>query len=112
MPGLLIFGLGYTAGRLADRLRADGWRVTGTSRGGRGGTINFADHGAVLRALADASHIVSSVPPEETGDPVLTHYGAALAASGAWLGYLSSTGVYGDAGGGWVDETAPTGMGR
>lgn len=112
MPGLLIFGLGYTAGRLADRLRADGWRVTGTSRDGRGGTINFADHGAVLRALADASHIVSSVPPEETGDPVLMHYGAALAASGAWLGYLSSTGVYGDAGGGWVDETAPTGMGR
>jgi nucleoside-diphosphate-sugar epimerase len=62
-------------------------------------------------ALADASHVLSSVPPGGEGlDPVLEHYGDALA--GKWLGYLSSTGVYGDSGGAWVDESAPTGLGR
>ena len=54
---------------------------------------------------AQATHILSSVPPLVDGDPVLTTYGDVLA--GKWLGYLSSTGVYGDAGGAWVDESAP-----
>ena len=55
--------------------------------------------------------MISSVPPGGEGeDPVLSHYGDAL--SGKWLGYLSSTGVYGDTGGAWVDETAPIGIGR
>jgi nucleoside-diphosphate-sugar epimerase len=65
----------------------------------------------VRLALADASHVLSSVPPGGEGaDPVLETYGDALA--GKWLGYLSSTGVYGDTGGAWVDESAPTGTGR
>ena len=55
--------------------------------------------------MSGSSHVVSSVPPESAGgDPVLEAYGAAL--RGKWLGYLSSTGVYGDTGGAWVDETA------
>jgi nucleoside-diphosphate-sugar epimerase len=60
----------------------------------------------VIAAIDRATHILSSVPPDEV-DPVLARYGAALADGGNWLGYLSSTGVYGDAGGAWVDESAP-----
>lgn len=63
-------------------------------------------------AIAGADYVLSSVPPEGDADPVLASYGAALAAADAWLGYLSSTGVYGDARGAWVDEGAPTGGGR
>ena len=106
---MLIFGLGYTAKALAARLRADGWSVRAT---GRDGDLAFADAAAVESALAGASHVLSSVPPDSTagGDPVLAAYGAGLA--GKWLGYLSSTGVYGDTGGAWVDESAPIGGGR
>lgn len=109
---LLIFGLGYTAQALADRLRGDGWVVTGTSRAGRAGTIRFDDVASVRREIAVASHILSSVPPAGEDDPVLAHYGADLASAGGWRGYLSSTGVYGDAAGAWVDESTPTGTGR
>jgi nucleoside-diphosphate-sugar epimerase len=107
---IFIFGLGYTAERLAARLRADGWSVAGTSRDGRNGTIAFGDAGRVQRELAAATHVLSSVPPDDAGDPVLECYGEAL--GGAWLGYLSSTGVYGDTGGAWVDESAAVGNGR
>jgi nucleoside-diphosphate-sugar epimerase len=108
---LFIFGMGYTAGLLAARLRAAGWQVRGT---GRGGDIAFDDRAVVLAELRTASHVLSSVPPGRDGeDPVLTAYGAALAAApAAWIGYLSSTGVYGDTGGAWVDESAPVGTGR
>ena len=109
---LLIFGLGYTAQVLALRLRGEGWHVVGTSRDGRDGTIRFDDAAAVAPEIAAASHILSSVPPADGSDAVLAAYGAALAKSAAWRGYLSSTGVYGDAGGAWVDERAPTGTGR
>lgn len=104
---LLIFGLGYTATVLARRLRAAGWRVAGTSRSGAAGGLAFDDRAAVAAELARATHVLSSVPPADGGDAVLRTYGTALAASDAWLGYLSSTGVYGDTGGGWVDERAP-----
>jgi len=108
---LFVFGMGYAAQVLAQTLRAQGWQVEGT---GRAGTVDFADADAVQAALARASHVLSSVPPaREGGDPVLQTYGAALAAwPGAWIGYWSATGVYGDARGAWVDETAPVGGGR
>jgi nucleoside-diphosphate-sugar epimerase len=109
---LLIFGLGYTAQALAAALRAQGWHVVGTTRDGRAGTLRFDDAMAVAAELAAATHILSSVPPADAIDPVLGSYGAALARKDAWLGYLSSTGVYGDTGGAWVDESAPTGTGR
>lgn len=103
MPRMFIFGLGYSAGHIATHLVAAGWEVIST---GRDGTLSFGDTGNVRVALADASHVLSSVPPGGDGsDPVLEAYGDALA--GKWLGYLSSTGVYGDCGGAWVDETAP-----
>ncbi|MGP7794977.1 NAD(P)-dependent oxidoreductase [Sphingomonas sp. CLY1604] len=104
---LLIFGLGYTAARVAAAWPG---AVIGTTRDGRDGTVRFDDGAAVRSAIAAATHILSSVPPEDGADPVLVRYGDALA--GRWLGYLSSTGVYGDAGGAWVDEGAPTGGGR
>ena len=111
---ILIFGMGYTATRLADRLRADGWLVTGTRRMSAGDAVAFDDETAVLTALENATHILSSVPPMGDGDdPVLQKYGAAIATSAvSWTGYLSSTGVYGDTGGAWVDESAPVGEGR
>ncbi len=67
-------------------------------------------------ALATSTHILSSVPPDDDGrDPVLDRYGDRIgegAIGPRWVGYLSSTGVYGDARGAWVDESAPTGTGR
>jgi nucleoside-diphosphate-sugar epimerase len=110
---MLILGLGYTSGRLAARLRGEGWRVSATRRQAGEGVMAFADDAAVRDAIAHATHILSSVPPVGDGDPVLSTYGAAIAASPArWIGYLSSTGVYGDTGGAWVDESAPIGGGR
>lgn len=107
MPHLFIFGLGYTAQHIARRAKALGWRVDAT---GSAGNLHFADGAQVRCALGNASHVLSSVPPRKGGDPVLERYGDAL--GGQWLGYLSSSGVYGDAGGAWVDEASPIGTGR
>lgn len=112
MNRMLIFGLGYSASHLAEKLRADGWQVNAT---GRAGNLEFTDDAAVKQAIASASHILSSVPPDRhTGaDPVLARYGEAIKSAPAhWTGYISSTGVYGDVGGAWVDESAPIGGGR
>lgn len=105
MASLLIFGLGYTASRIAADLRARGWEVRAT---GSAGDLAFTDRAAVLAAIGEATHILSSVPPERVGggDPVLDSYGEAL--MGKLLFYLSSTGVYGDRAGAWVDEATPT----
>lgn len=110
---MLIVGLGYAASAIAARLTADGWAVCGTTRDGRGGTLRFAgpeDADALAAAICWASHVLQSAPPGDDGDPLLSVAGDRL--GGRWLGYLSSTGVYGDTGGAWVDETAPTGTGR
>ncbi len=101
MNRLLIFGPGYTALRIAARAEAMGWQVT------RAGRALIADPAATADALAKATHILSSVPPEAEADPVLARYASAIAAAPArWVGYLSSTGVYGDSAGAWVDESA------
>ncbi len=130
---LFIFGLGYTALHLADRLRHMGWSLAGTVRGqdkanalhAQGIDAFTFDRGKLLADIATAlngvTHILSSVPPDADGDAVLDHHGADIAtrASGLrWVGYLSTTGVYGDTGGGWVDEdsalnaTGPRGQRR
>jgi len=106
-PRLFIFGLGYSAARIAAAAEAQGWQVLST---GRAGTLSFDDAGSVRLALADSDQVLSSVPPAADGDPVLNRYGDMLA--GQRLTYLSSTGVYGDCGGAWADERAPTGTGR
>ncbi len=104
---MFIFGLGYSAKRIKASLEDAGWSVVAT---GRDGDLAFDDERRVWPALAASSHVLSSVPPAGDADPVLARYGGAL--GDCWLGYLSSTGVYGDAGGAWVDESAPTGGGR
>ena len=109
MPKLFIFGLGYSARRIAQEMRALGWEVVAT---GSDGNLSFDDSDGVKAALAASSHVLSSVPPDRDSglDPVLSTYGRDFGR--AWYGYLSSTGVYGDAAGAWVDETSPTGAGR
>lgn len=105
---MLIFGPGYSASRLAARLEARGWDIIRVSRRGADGHIGFGDRAAVLAAMNRATHILSSVPPAEGVDPVLAAYGDAIGCAPArWVGYLSSTGVYGDCAGAWVDESAP-----
>ncbi|HSV29934.1 MAG TPA: SDR family oxidoreductase [Candidatus Omnitrophota bacterium] len=111
-----LFGLGFSGRVIARELVARGWRVAGTTRSGEAvdlpGVEIFPfdrDHPLPAHALAGTTHLLSSVPPDAAGDPVLDVMGEALKALPiAWAGYLSTTGVYGDCGGAWVDETAPT----
>lgn len=116
---LFIFGLGYTALRLADRLQPLGWSIMGTVRGRdkayslrRRGIEAFPfDRTQKLpgEVFAGVTHLLSSVPPDEQGDPVLDMHGddlISLAPQLRWAGYLSTTGVYGDTGGDWVDENS------
>lgn len=109
MKRMFIFGLGYSAKRIAAALESEGWVIEST---GSNGSVDFGDTAAVGKALGRCSHVLSSVPPDrESGiDPVLETYGARL--DHEWTGYLSSTGVYGDTQGAWVDESTPTGGGR
>lgn len=124
---LFIFGYGFSAGALADRLRAAGSRISATCRteekrarlraAGIDAHLFDADRpldAEGLSALGGATHLLSSVPPGEDGDPVLNAHEADIRAAAPfrWIGYLSTTGVYGDRDGGWVDEDsalAPTG---
>ena len=105
---LLCFGLGYSARVLAGRLGDDGWRVTGTSRDpSNPDSLCFdRDHPLEPAAFAGVTHILVSIPPEDAGDPVLDRHAEDIAALPGliWLGYLSTTGVYGDRAGAWVDE--------
>jgi len=102
---LVVLGLGYTAARFAAAFPG---RVTAVRSRPAPGTLTLDDP-ALPAAIAGATHILSSVPPAADGsDPVLVAHGTALATARAgWVGYLSSTGVYGDAGGAWVDEASP-----
>ncbi|MBA3324515.1 MAG: SDR family oxidoreductase [Rhodobacteraceae bacterium] len=112
-PVLLTLGHGYSAAALAARLGA-AWRVLGTTRSSVRAAelrtagvepVDWTDATAVDEAVARASHVLISLPPEATGDAALSRHGAALAARGLeWVGYLSTTGVYGDRRGNWVDE--------
>lgn len=111
---LLSVGHGYSAAALARRL--GGWRIIGTTRRAEkaerlraAGTEPMIWPGEDLRpAIAAASHLLISVAPDEAGDPVLRDLADAIGDAAPqlrWVGYLSTTGVYGDHAGGWVDET-------
>jgi nucleoside-diphosphate-sugar epimerase len=110
-----LFGLGFSGRVIARRLQQAGWEVAGTSRSGDlfdlpGVTCHpfDRDHPLPAAALDGVTHVLSSVPPDAAGDPVLDVMGDALRALRPhWAGYLSTTGVYGDCGGGWVDEDSP-----
>lgn len=115
MTTLLSIGHGYSARALAPLLLAKGWRVIGTTRS--------TDKAEVLRRdgvepviwpgndlpIGEVTHLLTSVAPTEAGDPVLTEVSETLKAARnlVWVGYLSTTGVYGDRNGDWVDESDP-----
>ena len=123
---LLVFGLGFSALHAAQRLQASGAKATATVRT-RAKADGLAQAGITARVfspehadaeiaddIADSDAILSSVPPGESGDPVLASFGERIAAAPnlRWVGYLSTVGVYGDHAGGWVDETTPLGAGK
>jgi len=103
---LLIFGLGYSGRAVAALARTHGFVVRGTLRDASSEGIAFDQAG---EALAGATHLLSTVPPDAAADPVLARYAEAIATAPRlrWIGYLSSTVVYGDRAGGWVDEDTP-----
>jgi nucleoside-diphosphate-sugar epimerase len=113
---LFIFGLGYSGLEIAQLAKASGWAVAGTCTGAekagnlraQGIETHLFDGAVPLPAAAvgGASHILCSIAPGTTGDPALKLCGPLLRQA-KWLGYLSTTGVYGDHGGGWVDEDTP-----
>ncbi|MFM7688795.1 MAG: hypothetical protein ACKPAC_04965 [Alphaproteobacteria bacterium] len=114
---LIIAGLGYAGRAVAEAAAKAGWRVIGTSRQPENlrapvgvEVIGFDQAGP---AFAAASHWLITTPPDEGGDPVLRRHAAALASGKQrWIGYLSTTGVYGDRAGGLVDETTPPAPGQ
>jgi nucleoside-diphosphate-sugar epimerase len=120
MNHILFFGLGFSAGVLAERLARRGWRVSATSRsaagaqaiGARGyrGLVFDGSRPLPQEAFDGVTHVVDSAPPGDDGDPVLRQHArdfAARAQQFAWVAYLSTTGVYGDHGGGLVTEETP-----
>ena len=115
IPGrLVVAGLGYAGTAVAREAVAAGWRVAGTARDPARAAappgvevLAFAEAGP---AIAAATHLLATAAPgEEAGDPVLAAHGDAVRAAPdlRWIGYVSTTGVYGDRGGGWVEETTP-----
>lgn len=115
---LLVFGFGYTGRVLARRMLERGWTVSATTRkpeeraGAEAlGVQAFApsDDAALIEAAGRTRAILVTAPPNETGCPGLQALAPAIAAAGAfpdWIGYLSTTGVYGDRAGRWVFETS------
>lgn len=115
----LVFGAGYS-GRAFARGGRPGERIVGTTRS----TGNFdalreagiepllfdgeTMSAALADAIAGATHVIASAAPDDDGDPVLRACGEALRAAPrlAWVGYLSTVGVYGDHGGAWIDESS------
>ncbi len=115
---LLIFGMGYSAAALVKMMRPfpDG-TVTATTRNAEKATelaktsvIPRIFPGTDMRKdLEMATHVLITAGPKEGHDPVLAELRQdfeELASGFEWVGYLSTTGVYGDHQGAWVDETA------
>lgn len=119
---LFCFGYGYTCDYLGHNLLIQNWNVSGTTRSKdkqkelqqRGINAHLFDYERPLLdpydVLHDATHILISTPPNDDGDPVFRMHGKDLAKlpNLKWLGYLSTTGVYGNKDGEWIDETCET----
>lgn len=115
---LLSFGHGYSARALSRILLPQDWRIIGTTRD-EGKAVQLMNDGIepriwpgadMIPALNSATHLLISAPPDDAGDPVLAAlYDEIIARAGQfeWVGYLSTTGVYGDHNGDWVDEATP-----
>jgi len=117
---LFCFGYGFSASDLGALLGPTGWSLAGTCRtpdgcealAEKGVDAHLFSREAPLaepaKTLAGTTHVLLSIPPDAEGDPALDCHGAAIAAIEdlGWIGYLSTTGVYGNTGGAWVDESA------
>jgi nucleoside-diphosphate-sugar epimerase len=108
MIRLVVAGLGYAGARAAALAAARGWQVTGTMRDPAGRAappgVALAPFAGLPALLEQATHLLVTAPPGEDGDPVVAH--AARAPGLRHVAYLSTTGVYGDRAGGWVEEDA------
>ena len=115
---LLSFGHGYSARALSRLLLPQGWRIIGTTRDdgkaarlmGEGIEPRIWPGANMIPALDAATHLLISAAPGDAGDPVLAELRDEIAARAGqfqWVGYLSTTGVYGDHSGDWVDEDTP-----
>ena len=115
---MLSFGHGFSARALTPLLLEQGFSVTGTTRsqdklvglGSTGFTAKVWPGTDLREELQNATHLLLSAAPNADGDPVLNALRDDIAAHAPnleWVGYLSTTGVYGDAAGGWVDEGSP-----
>jgi nucleoside-diphosphate-sugar epimerase len=109
---LLAFGCGYVAIALAQRLASRGIVTLGTTRSAEGaaglarqGVTAVLWPGCSLEPPPGATWLIS-VPPDDDGCPIFDAFGD-MAASASWIGYLSTTGVYGDLGGRWAFEETP-----
>lgn len=115
---MLIFGLGYCGEAIARAAVAAGFRVSGTRRDPAAGPpipgVEILPFAAAAAAARQATHILATAPPLPAGDPALLAHGEALRENPAlrWVGYLSTTGVYGDRGGAWVTEATPPSPGQ
>lgn len=118
MNTLLVFGYGYTGSVFGREMLAQGWRVIGTTRSTEKATEMRAEgieaiiwpDADLTDALNAATHILVCTAPDDNGDPVLLAFDAEIRKRRdqfEWIGYLSTTAVYGDHQGGWVDETSP-----
>lgn len=116
MNHLLCFGFGFSARTLATRLDKQAWKISATSRDPEGiaGINAQGFHGFLfdskLQIAPDVTHLLISAPPDENGDPVVRLFQEQLQRLSKqlkWVGYLSTTAVYGDQGGDWVDEDSP-----
>ncbi len=122
---VFFFGMGYSSRATARALHDLGdptIPVAGTTRSAESAetfvdsnyrihVFDGEDPGPTLAEdLRRATHVIVSIPPDERGDAALLHHRADLdAAPGLrWIGYFSTVGVYGDFGGAWIDEEAPT----
>ncbi|WP_240790962.1 SDR family NAD(P)-dependent oxidoreductase [Roseomonas sp. AR75] len=115
---MVVAGIGYAGAAIAAEAVAHGFAVTGTARDPAAArppagvtVVGFAEAEPALHA---ATHLVITAAPAESGDPVLAAHRDAIAAAPGlrWIGYLSTTGVYGDRGGGWVEETTAPAPGQ
>jgi nucleoside-diphosphate-sugar epimerase len=110
MNHLLCFGFGFTAQHLAKLLPRETWRVSGTVRKSESlhelsaQNVEGFVFGELNEVPASVTHILTSIPPDEKGDLVVRKFADQLKRPLEWIAYLSTTGVYGDRHGGWVDE--------
>ena len=118
-PCLLIFGHGYTANAFVDYVRSIDWEIFGTTRNAQTADslikkgvkpLIWSDVSKIKSVINRSDYILHSIPPTENGDPVYKRYAETIISRSTnlfWFGYLSTTSVYGNHNGKWVDENIP-----